>query len=62
MSNAGLIAPHPFNLVVPPGEMTLDELISSVDDGIDVTNDWYLRYQNYSSGDFSTISLGMRCA
>ncbi len=54
-SNAGLIAPHPFNLVVPPGEMTLDELISSVDDGIYVTNDWYLRYQNYSSGDFSTI-------
>ncbi|HTY47875.1 MAG TPA: TldD/PmbA family protein [Methanomassiliicoccales archaeon] len=54
-ANAGLVAPSPFSLVVEPGSKTVDELISSVDNGIYVTNDWYLRYQNYRTGDFSTI-------
>ncbi|MGD1060061.1 MAG: TldD/PmbA family protein [Methanomassiliicoccales archaeon] len=54
-ANAGLIAPHPFNLVVEPGSKTLDEMIASVQNGIYVTNDWYLRYNNYQTGDFSTI-------
>ena len=54
-ANAGLIVPTPFNLIVEgPGE-DLDKLISGIDDGIYVTNDWYLRYQNYRTGDFSTI-------
>lgn len=54
-ANAGLIVPHPFNLVVEGGGESLEKLISDIDDGIYVTNDWYLRYQNYQSGDFSTI-------
>ncbi|GBC69169.1 Metalloprotease PmbA [archaeon HR01] len=54
-ANAGLIVPHPFNLYVQPGDKSLDELISGIDHGIWVTNDWYLRYQNYRSGEFSTI-------
>ncbi|MDD1769067.1 MAG: TldD/PmbA family protein [Methanomassiliicoccales archaeon] len=54
-ANAGLIAPRPFNLVVGEGNKTLEDLIRSVDNGIYVTNDWYLRYQNYATGDFSTI-------
>lgn len=54
-ANAGLISPQPFNLVIDGGDKTLDELIASVDKGIYVTNNWYLRYQNYSTGDFSTI-------
>ncbi|MEM3123470.1 MAG: TldD/PmbA family protein, partial [Nitrososphaerota archaeon] len=54
-ANAGLIIPHPFNLYVQPGDKNLDQLISSIDRGIWVTNDWYLRYQNYRSGEFSTI-------
>ncbi|MCS7132341.1 MAG: TldD/PmbA family protein [Aigarchaeota archaeon] len=54
-ANAGLIAPTPFNLIVEgPGE-DLDKLISGIDDGIYVTNDWYLRYHNFQTGDFSTI-------
>jgi len=53
--NAGLINPHPWNLVVEPGDGTFEELIAEIDDGIYVTNDWYLRYQNYQTGDFSTI-------
>ncbi len=53
--NAGLISPHPWNLMVIPGNRTFEELLADVDEGIYVTNDWYLRYQNYREGDFSTI-------
>jgi len=53
--NAGLISPHPWNLVVESGEKSFDELLAEIDRGIYVTNDWYLRYQNYRRGDFSTI-------
>jgi PmbA protein len=54
-ANAGLIVPQPFNLIVEGGGKSLDSLISSIDDGIYVTNNWYLRYQNYRTGDFSTL-------
>ncbi|MEM4184006.1 MAG: metallopeptidase TldD-related protein, partial [Candidatus Caldarchaeum sp.] len=47
--------PHPFNLVCKPGDKPFDKLISSIDNGIWITNDWYLRYQNYRTGEFSTI-------
>lgn len=53
--NAGLLFPAPWNLVVEPGSKRLEEILSSIDRGIYVTNDWYLRYQDYSKGDFSTI-------
>lgn len=54
-ANAGWISPEPFNLVVEGGGATLNQLLSKVDRGIFVTNDWYLRYRNYRTGDFSTI-------
>lgn len=54
-ANAGLIVPLPFNLLIEGGGKPLDSLISSIDDGIYVTNNWYLRYQNYRTGDFSTL-------
>ncbi len=54
-ANAGIIVPHPFNLVVKTGSKTVDKLIAGIDRGIWVTNDWYLRYQNYRTGEFSTI-------
>ena len=53
--NAGLINPTPWNLIVEPGDSSFEELLEEVDEGIYVTNDWYLRYQNYRTGDFSTI-------
>jgi PmbA protein len=53
--NAGLLHPNPWNLVVEPGGRSFEHLIAGIDDGIYVTNDWYLRYQNYKIGDFSTI-------
>ncbi|GBC71967.1 Metalloprotease TldD [Candidatus Calditenuaceae archaeon HR02] len=54
-ANAGWISPEPFNLVVEGGNATLNQLLSKVDRGIFVTNDWYLRYRNFRTGDFSTI-------
>ncbi len=53
--NAGIIVPYPWNLIVEPGGKSFDELLAEVDNGIYVTNDWYLRYQNFRTGDFSTI-------
>ncbi|MCX8203752.1 MAG: TldD/PmbA family protein, partial [Nitrososphaeria archaeon] len=54
--NAGLIVPQPFNLVVEGGTSPFSKLLSKLDRGIFVTNDWYLRYQDISRGDFSTIT------
>jgi len=54
-ANAGLLRPRPFNLEVRAGEKSLEDLISMVDNGIYITNNWYLRYQNTRNGDFSTI-------
>jgi len=54
-ANAGLISPNPTNIVLAPGKLTQDELIKSIKHGLLVTNLWYTRFQNYSTGDFSTI-------
>ncbi len=54
-ANAGLVGPRPFTLVVGAGTKSLDELVAMVDHGLYVTNNWYHRYQNMRSGDFSTI-------
>jgi len=54
--NAGWIYPHPWNIVVEPGDYSLDELISNVRKGVFITNNWYTRLQNYVEGLFSTIS------
>jgi len=54
-ANAGLISPSAFNLVIGEGDGKLEEMIAGVEKGIYVTNDWYLRYQNWRTGDFSAI-------
>jgi PmbA protein len=54
-ANAGLVSPHHWNLVLEPGNKSREELIGQVKDGIYVTNLWYTRFQNYVTGDFSTI-------
>lgn len=54
-ANAGLVAPHPTNIVLEPGDSTMDEMLAEMGSGLYVTNTWYTRYQNYATGDFSTI-------
>ena len=54
-ANAGLIGPNPHQLVLGPVDLSRDELFEECKDGIYLTNTWYTRYQNYMTGDFSTI-------
>jgi PmbA protein len=53
--NAGLIAPHPINIILQEGNQTKEEIVKEMKSGIYITNLWYTRFQNYMSGDFSTI-------
>jgi PmbA protein len=53
--NAGIIDPHPWNLVVDPGSVSIDDMIREVKKGVMVTNNWYTRFQNLRSGEYSTI-------
>ncbi len=52
--NAGILFPSPSNLVVHPGKISQKEILNSFS-GIIVTNTWYTRFQNHTTGDFSTI-------
>lgn len=54
-ANAGLIAPRPTNIVLSEGDRSIDELLLEMGNGLYITNTWYTRFQNYSTGDFSTI-------
>ncbi len=49
--NAGIISPSPTNLILEGKEGNP----FNIDKGIYVSNVWYTRFQNYSTGDFSTI-------
>ena len=53
--NAGWIFPSPWNLVVKPGDMKFDEMLSEVREGLIVGNVTYIRFQDYVKGDFSGI-------
>jgi len=53
--NAGIIDPHPWNLVVDSGNMSIDDIIKEVKRGMMVTNNWYTRFQNMRTGEYSTI-------
>ncbi len=53
--NAGLVQPSAWNLELDAGDMSKEELFSQVKRGIYLTNTWYTRFQNYATGDFSTI-------
>jgi PmbA protein len=54
-ANAGLISPEPFNLVVKKGNFIKEEMFEQIKRGLWITNVWYTRFQNYESGNFSTI-------
>jgi PmbA protein len=47
--------PLPVHPVLEPGDWTVDEIISDTKSGLYLNNTWYTRYQNYSTGEFSTI-------
>ena len=49
------IAPVALNIVVETGEYSQEKLFEQVGDGLYLTNNWYTRFQNYQTGDFSSI-------
>jgi PmbA protein len=52
---AGGVYATPHNIIVEPGSLSDEKLLEELDDGLYVTNNWYTRFQNYQTGDFSTI-------
>lgn len=53
--NAGFVTPHPWNLEVGAGDSSYDEMVSEMKRGIILTSNWYTRFKNYRTGEFSTV-------
>jgi len=53
--HAGIVVPMPWSLEIDPGDMSKDEMFKEAKKGLYLTNTWYTRFQNYATGDFSTI-------
>jgi PmbA protein len=53
--NAGLIEPGPWNLEVGEGDSTYDEMVKEIKHGLVLTSNWYTRFKNYRTGEFSTV-------
>ncbi len=47
--------PVMFHPVLEAGDWKVDEIIEDTRNGLYINNTWYTRFQNYSTGDFSTI-------
>ena len=54
-SGLKMLLPNSSNLVFNNGDHSLEELLDSNKPAIYVTCNWYTRFQNYQTGDFSTI-------
>jgi PmbA protein len=53
--NAGFVTPHPWNLEVAGGDATYEEMVKEMKRGIILTSNWYTRFKNYRTGEFSTV-------
>ncbi len=53
--SAGFVTPHPWNLEVGAGDSTYGEMVKEMKHGIILTNNWYTRFKNYRTGEFSTV-------
>ena len=53
--NAGIIGPRPTTIVFSSGDSTIDELVKETKQGLMITNNWYTRYQNPRTGEYSTV-------
>jgi PmbA protein len=53
--NAGLVQPHPWNIEVGAGDSGYDEMVKAMTRGIVLTSNWYTRFKNYRTGEFSTV-------
>lgn len=53
--NAGFVQPHAWNLEVGKGDSTYEEMVKEMKRGIILTSNWYTRFNNYRTGEFSTV-------
>ncbi len=53
--NAGLVTPRAWNLEVGAGDSSYDEMVSEIKRGIILSSNWYTRFKNYRTGEFSTV-------
>ncbi len=53
--NAGFVTPHAWNLEVGAGDSSYDEMVKEIKRGIILTSNWYTRFKNYRTGEFSTV-------
>ncbi len=53
--SAGLVDPHAWNLEVGAGDSSRDEMVREMKKGIILTSNWYTRFKNYRTGEFSTV-------
>ena len=53
--NAGFVTPHPWNLEVGKGDSTYGEMVKEMKKGVILTSNWYTRFKNYRTGEFSTV-------
>jgi PmbA protein len=53
--NAGLIEPGPWNLEIGAGDSSYDEMVKEMKRGLVLTSNWYTRFKNYRTGEFSTV-------
>ena len=53
--NAGFVSPHPWNLEVGKGDSSREEMVREMKRGIVLTSNWYTRFKNYRTGEFSTV-------
>jgi len=53
--NAGLVTPRPWNIEVGAGDASYDQMVKEMKRGIILTSNWYTRFKNYRTGEFSTV-------
>ncbi|MDV3277376.1 MAG: TldD/PmbA family protein [Nitrososphaerales archaeon] len=53
--NAGFVTPHAWNLEVGRGDAKYAEMVREMKRGIVLTSNWYTRFKNYRTGEFSTV-------
>ena len=53
--SAGFVTPHAWNLEVGGGDSTYEEMVKEMKRGIILTSNWYTRFKNYRTGEFSTV-------
>ena len=53
--SAGFVQPHAWNIEVGEGDSDYDEMVKEMKRGIILTSNWYTRFNNYRTGEFSTV-------